>query len=149
MISEEYDFEPATNNCASQINKPLIVSIPGTSTTQGLTNTQALNNQQIENAKYDNTQNISVQPMYGGNYKNFEIKINNKKYIIQSNNYENAIYNFLKNNNKIYKKDILIEINEINNKINKINKINKNYKNNLYIIKGNKKNKINIFKKLY
>lgn len=144
MISEEYDFEPATNNCASQINKPLIVSTPGTSTTQGLTNTQALNNQQIENAKYDNTQNISVQPMYGGNYKKFEIKIINKKYIIQSNNYENAIHHFLKNNNKMYKKDILIEIYEINNKIN--NKINKN---NLYLIKGNKQNKINIFRKLY
>jgi hypothetical protein len=138
MLSEEYDVVPANSNCDTQVNKSLIITTPGTQTNQGILNVNGLKNQQIENSKYDNIDNISVKPMYGGNIKNFELIFKNKKYFINSNNTHNAINDFLKFTNKIYKKDILIEIKE---------KKNKNY--NLYVIKGNKKNIRNIVKNIY
>lgn len=143
MISEEYDVIPANNSCSTIINKQMIVPTPGTPTNSSLTNAQALNIQQQENSKYDTIGNLDVKPMYGGNFKKYEIIFKNKKYIVVANNYDTAISTFLKSNNKNYKKDLLLEIKEFKNSFNK----NINY--NLYVIKGNQNNKNNHFKKQY
>lgn len=144
MISEEYDVTPANKSCMNQINKNLIISTPGTATTQNLINAKAIYEQHLEYSKYDNTDSIVVKPLYGGNiktFKKYQIIFKKNKYLIDSINEINAVKNLLLNKKNNYKKDYLVEVNELSDK--------KNNFNNLYIIKGNKQNKKNIVKKLY
>jgi len=117
MISEEYDFNPANHACTSQINKPIIVTTPGTSTEANQMAVNGVEQQNNENAKYDNVDSIDVKPLYGGkNNKNKQkqIKKNSNK---QINNKQNKV------NNKQLKKDKYYTINH-NNKILKYKAIN-------------------------
>jgi hypothetical protein len=138
MHSEEYDVKPANNMCSKTINNTVIIPQPGSQTEQNLNNTNSINDQHLENSKYDNVDSINVKPLYGGVLnKNTNFKIFFKKNIININatNELEAINIFLKN--KYFNKDYLLEIQKYNN--------NKS----LYLIRCNKKNKKHIVRKLY
>jgi hypothetical protein len=93
----------------------------------------AVQQQHLEDSKYDQTDEIVVKPLYGGNLNNYNINFKNKKININANNEIEAIKNIL--NNKVYKKENLLEITDkYNNK-------------SLYVIKTNKKR--NNFKKIF
>jgi type II secretory pathway component HofQ len=122
--SESYDVVAANKQCSNQINKPTIITTPGTSTHTNQMQVNANENQHIEDSKYDNTDEITVKPLYGGNKKNkinkyYKINFNNKnkKYIASS--YSEAIQKFL-NKNKI-QDDYLLEITEYYKNSNKTN----------------------------
>jgi hypothetical protein len=130
MIESENSFEivPINKTCSSNINTTVIKASPGSSgdaLDSGLNNIDAQNK---VNAQYDSVDNIEVKSLTGGSLKNYIINFRTKKYNINSDNEINAIKTIL--NNKIYKKDYLLYINEKNN-----NKIVK------YVIIRNKKNK--------
>jgi len=109
MSSNDYDVVPANNSCASQLNKQLIVTTPGTPTTHNLTLVNSVQQQHIEDSKYDNTSNIQVQPLYGGNHmKNFYVKIDKKKHEINAKNAKDAINKLLKN--KTFKNEKYIQL---------------------------------------
>jgi len=122
MVDSEdsYKVIPINNKCSSVSNKIVVLE------TNNINNVNQINNQLIASSQYDNVKNIIVKPMYGGN-KSFNIIYRNKEYNIISNNEINAIKNILQN--KIYKKDYLLNIND-----------------SLYIIRANYKNR---FKKIY
>jgi len=131
MDSENnYDIVPVNNSCNNIIHTDIIVSSPGSDTSKSNQNIDIASKQLHADGQYDNVDNISVKPLYGGK-KNilFTIKFRNKIVNIESLNEESAIKRFL--DNKIYKKDHLLEI------------IYKN-KSALYIIKNGK----NKFKKI-
>ena len=137
MDSENnYDVVSINNSCSNVINTNVTVSSPGSDTSHSNKNITSVSNQYDADGKYDNVNNISVKPLYGGILKNikgnilFTIKFRNKIVNIESLNEEKAIKIFL--DNKIYKKDHLLEI------------IYKN-KSSLYIVKNGYKNK---FKKI-
>jgi len=136
MDSENnYDIVPVNNSCNNVIHTDVTISSPGSDTGNSNQNITSTSNQTEANAQFDNVDNITVKPLYGGILKNvknilFTIKFRNKIVNIDSLNEESAIKKFL--DNKIYKKDHLLEI------------IYKN-KSSLYIIKNNYKNK---FKKI-
>lgn len=137
MASENnYDIVPVNNSCNNVINTNVIVSSPGSDTSHSDKNITNTSNQYDANAQFDNIDNITVKPLYGGILNNikknilFTIKFRNKIVNIEELNEESAIKIFL--DNKIYKKDNLLEI------------IYKN-KSSLYIIKNGYKNK---FKKI-
>lgn len=129
MDSENnYDITPANNSCSQTINKTNVTPTPGTTVGNSTQNVNDFHNQHQASAQYDSS-DIEVKPMYGGNLKNFSIKFLNKLYLVNSNNEINAIKEIT--NNKIFKKDNLLEIkNESMN----------NYK--LYIVR--KKDKKNV-----
>jgi hypothetical protein len=135
MDSEnDYDIIPINNSCSTINNSTVTVSSPGSATSytnQDITN---INNQHAVSGQYDNVDNLTVKPLYGGILKNnnilFTIKFRNKEINIEAFNEKCAIKIFL--NNKIYKKDHLLEI------------YNKN-KCSIYVIKNGYKNK---FKKI-
>jgi len=130
MDSEnDYDIIPVNNSCSTIINNTVTISSPGTSTSYTNTDITNVNNQHILSGQYDNVDNMTVKPLYGGILnKNtlFSIKFRNKITNIEALNEKSAIKLFLKN--KIYKKDHLLEI------------YNKN-KCSLYIVKHGYKNK--------
>jgi len=127
MISEDYDVVPINNKCVKQVNSLVIINKPGSSVSTASNNVTSINYQQQVYAKYDNTEEIYVKPMFGGAEHKFNIKFMNNYYKIKSDNEINAIKKFL--NNRIFKLDHLLTIN--NTKI--------------YIIRGRYKNK---FKKI-
>ena len=115
--SEDYDIVAANNHCANQQNKSTVISTPGTPTHTNQVQANAVENQHVENSKYDNTDAINVTPLYGGNKK----KKNNKYYkiyyddtvkIYKATSYKKAIEIFLSKNN--IKKDYLLEICDCN-----------------------------------
>lgn len=132
MDSEtSFEIAPANQNCKNVINNQVVESAPNTTNSNASDNVNSTLDQHTLDSQYDNTDAITVKPMYGGS-KKFKIILKKKIYLIQSNNEINAIKNVL--NNKIYKTDNLLEI------------IDNNNKQSLYIIKANYKNKI---KKIY
>jgi hypothetical protein len=129
MDSENnYDIEPVNSSCNNIINDTVIINSPGSTLNNSDKDIISGTNQHDADAQYDNVDNISVKPLYGGIKTNilFTIKFRNKIININSDSEYNAIKLFL--NNKIYKKDNLLEI---------------SYKNkfSLYIIKNSYKNK--------
>jgi len=137
MDSENnYDVEAVNNSCSNVINTDVTVSSPGSDTSHSNQNITSVDNQHDANGQFDNVDNIIVKPLYGGILNNikknilFTIKFRNKIVNIEAVNEKNAIENFL--DNKIYKKDHLLEIIYTN-------------KSSLYIIKNSYKNK---FKKM-
>jgi len=136
MDSENnYDIVPVNNSCNNVINNNVIVPSPGSDNAKSNQQIESVNNQTDTNAQFDNVDNITVKPLYGGFLKNikdilFIIKFRNKIVNIESVNEESAVKKFL--DNKIFKKDHLLEI------------IYKN-KSSLYVIKNGYKNK---FKKI-
>ena len=127
---------PINQTCSKVINTEVIVPSPGSVTATTTQNADNISNQQKANAQFDNVDDLVVKPMYGGIQKKFIINFRNKIMAINTDNEINAIKKIL--NNKIYKKDYLLEISE---------EISKNKKNkSMYIIRGRYKNK---FKKIY
>jgi hypothetical protein len=133
MDSENnYDIIAVNNSCDSVIHSNIIVASHGSDVSHSNKNITSLSNQQDANAQYDNTDNMSIKPLYGGILKNikenilFTIKFKNKIVNIDSFTEKGAIKIFLKN--KTFKKDHILEI------------IYKN-RSSLYIIKNNYKNK--------
>jgi hypothetical protein len=123
------------NSCSQTINKTAITTTPGTSVNDSSKNVNDFHNQHNASAQYDSN-DIDVQPMYGGNLKKFNIKFLNKLYSVNSNNEINAIKEITYN--KIFKKDNLLEIKDQNTN---------NY--NLYVVrKKDKKNSLCKIKKL-
>ena len=114
--SEDYDVVAANNHCSNQINKSTVITTPGTQTHANQVQANANENQHMENSKYDNTEEIDVKPMYGGNKskknKNYKIYYNNQIKIYKANSYKKAIEMFLSKNN--VKKDYLLEICDCN-----------------------------------
>lgn len=129
-MDSEYEITPINSSCNNIINKNLTISSPGSATSYSNQNITNVNNQHDLNSQYDNINNMNIVPLYGGksNKNNilYTIYFLNKKININANNEKNAIKSFL--NNKIYKKDNLLQI------------IHKNIKS-LYIIRSNYKNK--------
>jgi hypothetical protein len=147
MDSESnYDIIPVNNSCSGVVNKNIIVTSPGSQTSNSNQNITTVNNQSENDTQYDNVDNINIKPLYGGKLKNltikklsnkkninlsvFTIKFRNKLVNIESSDEESAIKILL--NNRIFNKDNLLEI------------IYKN-KSSVYIIKNGYKNK---FKKI-
>lgn len=133
MLSEEYDFKPANHSCSTIIHPNLLVINPGTKNEATMNNINALQQQHLEDSKYDQTDEIIVKPLYGGNLNNYKINFKKKNININAYNEIEAIQNLL--NNKVYKKENLLEITDNNN--------NKS----LYVIKTNKKK--NNLKKIF
>ena len=124
----EYDITPVNHGCSNVVNSNVIVSSPGSQTAQANQGISDVNNQHIADAQYDSDIG-NVKPLYGGILKKdilFTIKFRNKIVNINAKDENSAIKLFL--NNKIYKKDNLLEI------------IHKN-KSSLYIVKNGYKNK--------
>lgn len=132
MNSGSHEVVPINNKCQGHVETK-IISNPGTDTSQAAKGIQSGNNQQSFDAQYDAVDNMKVKPLYGGKNNNilFKIYFMNKKWDVYDINEKNAIKQIL--NNKIYKKDYLIEISYQSIK-------------SVYIIKANYKNK---FKKIY
>lgn len=120
MQSEEFDITPANHAC-HHASTEVVKSQPNTSNSNTSNDIQANHQQHQADSQYDNADNIEVKPMYGGN-KNFSLLFEKKNYKINSNNEINAIKQFL--NNKIFKKDKLIVVNNGSTYL-----IKKNYKN--------------------
>jgi len=136
MDSEnDYEVVPANNSCLQTINKPSVTTTPGTSLNNSSQNVNDFQNQHNTSAQYDSN-DIDVQPMYGGYLKKFNIKFLNKLYVVNSNNEINAIKDITYN--RIFKKDNLLEIKDQNQN---------NY--NLYVVrKKDKKNSLCKLKKI-
>jgi len=126
-----FDIVPANKTCSSNINTVVVKPSPSSSEASLDNNINNLNAQSKVNAQYDSVDNIEVKPLTGGGFKKYNIDFRNKKYNINSDNEVNAIKMVL--NNKIYKKDYLLYINEKNS-----NKMV------TYIIIRNKKNKFKL-----
>ena len=128
--SNDYDITPVNSKCSSYVKTDIVSSHSGTvsNTNNSIDNVQ---NQSKASAQYD--QNISSPKsliLSGGN-NNYKIIFRKKTVFINGNSEKDAIKIFL--NNKIYKRDYLLEISQYNKK-------------SIYIIRGNYKNKI---KKIY
>ena len=128
MVDSESSHEviPINSHCSTIPNKTVINPASGTTSANNIALADSTSTQLNASAQYDNVDSITVKPMYGGN-ENYKIKYRKKIYNILTNSEENAIKIVL--NNKVYKKDSLLEIN-----------------NSLYVIRANYKNK---FKKLH
>ena len=127
--STDYDIKPVNNQCSTYIKTNIVPSHSGT-TTIANKNINTIQNQTTASAQYDSDNISSPAPMYGGN-NSYKIIFRKKNTFINSSSEQDAIKIFL--NNKIYKKDYLLEIS-------------KNNKKSIYIIRANYKNKI---KKIY
>ena len=127
--SESFDITPVNTQCSTYVKTEIVNSHSGT-TTNTNKNIDSVQNQTTASARYDSDNIDSPKPMYGGN-NNYKIIFRKKSYFIQCSSEKDAIKSFL--NNKIYKKDYLLEISQYNKK-------------SIYIIRANYKNKI---KKIY
>lgn len=123
---------PANQKCSSIVHSNVTVASPGSSASSTNNKLNAMDNQNIENTKYDTIE--APKPMYGG------IKNNLNKYIIKFKNYVfnvNAINEIdaikIALKGKIYKTDFFLKILTVEQ--------NKNFTS-TYIIRGSKiKNK--------
>lgn len=107
-----FDIVPINKTCSSNINATVIKPSPGSSGDNLDSNLNTLDAQNKVNAQYDSVDNIEVKSLTGGSLKHYIINFRNKQYNINSNDEINAIKIVL--NNKIYKKDYLLYINEKN-----------------------------------
>ena len=128
-----FEVAPINDSCKSTINTNVIKSNPNTNISNNNDDINSGLNQYKLDTQYDNVDNMTIKPMYGG-YKKFKINFRKKDYFLESNNEINAIKHVL--NNKIYNKDHLLEIFQND----------KNNISSMYIIKANYKNK---FKKIH
>jgi hypothetical protein len=128
LNAEDYEIIPINYNCNNKLlNNPIITNKPGSNVYNTSNQIDVINYQQEVYAKYDNTSEIIVKPMYGGlkNYV-FSILFKKKTYNIVSkiNNEIKVIQKFL---NKIkLKSNELIIVDQKN----------------MYFIKKKPKNKI-------
>ena len=127
--SNDYDITPVNSQCSNTVKTTIVPNYSGSSANANK-NINDVQNQTTANAQYDSNNINSPQPMYGG-YNNYKINFRKKSFFINGKNEKDAIKIFL--NNKIYKRDYLLEISQYNKK-------------SIYIIRGNYKNKI---KKIY
>lgn len=113
--SEDYEITSANTSCANTVNKTVIVSTPGSPSNNTQTHINAMQNQHIEDSKYDSPE-LSVQPLYGGKkniiYKTYNIFFRKKKYTITEIDEMSALKKFFKN--KMYKRDYLLKISNDN-----------------------------------
>ena len=126
---ESYDIVPVNNKCSGIINHQAIVESPGASSAKTSGSIDTLDNQSKESTRFDNIDDMKVTPLSGGekNIKKFFILFSSKKYISYGLNEVDSIKVFI--NNRIFKKDYLLEIFEKSNK------------KSVYIIRGFYKNK--------
>jgi hypothetical protein len=126
---ESYEIVPANNKCSGIINNQAIVESPGASSAKTSSSINTLDNQSKESTRFDNVDDMKVTPLSGGkkNLKKFFILFSSKKYISYGLNEIDSIKVFI--NNRIFKKDYLLEIFEKSNK------------KSVYIIRGFYKNK--------
>ncbi len=123
---EYHDFAPANEHCSNIKNETLTIPQPGTATTDNLNNIDKLHNQMIASSVHDNIDENMVKPLYGGSRNvDFNINFRNKNYKVNDNNEITAIKKIL--NNKVYKRDHLLEISYKN-------------KSSIYVVRGFKKN---------
>lgn len=127
--SVDYSVTPVNNQCSTYV-KTNIVPIHNSTSSITNKNIDSMQNQATASAQYDNPNIASPKPMYGGN-NSYKIIFRKKNSFIKSTSEKDAIKIFL--NNKIYKRDYLLEISQYNKK-------------SIYIIRANYKNKI---KKIY
>jgi len=133
MISEESNFniKPANSQC---INSPKTTTVSSSTSSVGTASQDITNmsNQGVSDASGDSVSTYSdIKPLYGGANSIYKIIFRNKTFSSNGKNELDAIKKIL--NNKIYKKDYLIEIFNNNKK-------------SIYIVRANYKNK---FKKIY
>ena len=107
-----FDVVPINKTCSSTINTTVIKPSLGSTGNNLESNLNNIDTQNQVNGQYDNVDNIEVKSLTGGSLKNYIINFRNKQYNINSDNEINAIKIVL--NNKIYKKDYLLYINEKN-----------------------------------
>ena len=127
--STDYDVTPVNNQCSTYVKTNIVPSYNSTSSNANKS-IDSMQNQTTTSAQYDSDNISSPAPMYGGN-NSYKIIFRKKNTFINSNSEKEAIKIFL--NNKIYKRDYLLEISQYNKK-------------SIYIIRANYKNKI---KKIY
>ena len=127
--SVDYDIKPVNSQCSTYVKTDIVPSHSGASSNVN-NNIDSVQNQNTASAQFDNPDIASPGPMYGGN-NNYKIIFRKKSTFINSNSEKDAIKILL--NNKIYKRDYLLEISQYNKK-------------SIYIIRANYKNKI---KKIY
>lgn len=133
MISEESDFNiiPANSQCINS-SKTTIVSSSTSPEGKASQNITDINNQNTIDSSGDTINTYSdISAIYGGGNTSYKIIFRNKTFSSNGKNELDAIKKIL--NNKIYKKDYLIEIFNNNKK-------------SIYIVRANYKNK---FKKIY
>ena len=132
-LSPAYDVKPANSNCSNIVNKNVVTITPGTPTAQTSASINNIQQQHIENTKYDNIGSFDVKPLHGGYKKKqnsnkiFVVKFMNNKYNLNTSSKKKALQFFLKsinqttniNQNQNKKKDNkIIEIYEKNNSSN-------------------------------
>ena len=121
-VDAEYDVTPVNKSCSNIQNTPVIIPTAGTPTAQTSANINNIQQQHVENTQYDTIDSYNVKPLHGGynskKSKNskvvHEIRFLNKEYVTTCNKSvksETVLKEFLKQNNKIYKKNHYIEIN--------------------------------------
>lgn len=128
----EYDIVPANQECSSVDNKDSIQTTPGTTTAQASSGIDSFSSQHQANAQYDNVDDMQVNTLTGGSKHNYIINFKTKRTSIHGHNEIDALKKFL--NNRVFKKDNLVEI-----------KLDNSNKPSIYVIRGNFKNK---FKKI-
>ena len=127
-----YHVIPANKTSDTQITKTTVISTPGTPAHKNQVMADAIAQQHIQDSKYDNTDDITVKPLYGGNnkknnkFKYYKIRFNNKLNKYKAHCELDAITMFL-NKNKL-KNDYLLDITEYNKNTKKEKEI-------LYLIK--------------
>jgi len=126
--SVDYDITPINSQCSTYVKTEVVNSHSGI-TTNTNKSIDSLQNQITTDAQYD-ADITRPSAMYGGN-NNYKIIFRKKSYFISGSSEQDTIKIFL--NNKIYKRDYLLEISQYNKK-------------SIYIIRANYKNKI---KKIY
>jgi hypothetical protein len=109
--TSEYDVLPVNNKCSSVINHTAVVAPPNATSAKTSGSIDTLDNQNKESGRFDNVNDVKVTPLSGGNNKKFKkylIVFSGKKYDINALNEIESIKLFL--NNRIFKKDYLIEV---------------------------------------
>ena len=101
--SPNYEVKPANSNCSNIVNKNVVVITPGTPTAQTSSNINNIQQQHVENTKYDNIASFDIKPLHGGSkkrcinsHKTFVVKFMDYKYNIKSSSKKKALQSFLK-----------------------------------------------------
>ena len=128
MESESHDVIPVNSQCSTIVNKSVISPSIGTETATTHSDIDSHINQVQASSQYDNVDSMEVKPMYGGNMNIYIVNFKNKIIILNGINEKEVIKKIL--NNKIYKRDNLLQI-----------KIKNSKNESMYIIRGTYKNK--------
>jgi len=128
--SNDFDITPVNSKCSNYVKTDIVSSHSGTvsNTSSSIDN---FHDQAKASAQYDQDISSPKSLIHSGGSNNYKIIFRKKSNFINGNSEKDAIKIFL--NNKIYKRDYLLEISQYNKK-------------SIYIIRGNYKNKI---KKIY